>query len=56
MPAKQPSPLTGKQKERIYNFCQKGWTSYRIADKVKCTIGQVAAIKAHITMGHSLIL
>ena len=45
--------ITMSDKARILNFNRKGWTTYKIHDKLdeKYTIAQISAIRAHDTMG-----
>ena len=48
MPVKK---ITDSQKKKIFGYLAKGWESSRIAAKLSLTTQQVAAIKAHKTMG-----
>ena len=42
-----------KTKERILNFIQKGWTTEKLMDKFPgLKRQQIAAYRAHLTMGH----
>jgi transcriptional regulator len=44
-------PLTEKQVERVLNLFEKGKTNEEVQKQTRFTRQQVAAVRAHVTMG-----
>ena len=47
----KPTPISRAQRDKIITLLEDGLSSQQIASQVGVEIQQVAAVKAHITMG-----